>query len=422
LHNRFHSQFVEEADMKFLIPGGLAAALLFGSLVGGVDKPEASPVIRGNNAFAFDLYAHLAGQKGNLFFSPYSVSTALAMTYAGARGQTAIEMCETLHFPLPQEELHPAFARLLKEMDGKDKNRPFEMHIANALWGQKDYGFLNELLEVTKTNYGAGLREVDFVKDTEGARQTINRWVEEQTNDKIKELIQPRILDSDTRLVLTNAIYYKAPWQTPFSEGRTKEGEFHVTSDQKVMHPIMHQTGEFKYLDVGEFQLLDMPYKGYDQSMVVLLPKKTDGLAELEKTLTAQNLENWLTKGRERQVDVTFPRFKFMHAFELNKKLADMGMPDAFTPDADFSGMNGRKDLSISNVIHQAFVDVHEKGTEAAAATAVVMARASAPPEPPAKFQADHPFVFVIRDNRTGSILFLGRVINPDVFLCNHPR
>jgi serpin B len=391
----------------------MAAALLLGSLVGAADKPAANLLVKGNNAFAFDLYAHLAGEKGNLFFSPYSISTALAMTYAGAREQTAMEMAQTLHFPLKQPELHPAFARLLKEMDGKDKKRPFEMHVANALWGQKGYGFLNEFLEVSKANYGAGLREVDFVKDTEGARQAINRWVEEQTNEKIKDLIQPRILDIDTRLVLTNAIYYKAPWETPFSERRTKQDEFQVTPDQKVMVQMMHLTSEFKYFDGGNFQLLDMPYKGHDQSMVVLLPKKSDGLAQLEKTLTAQDLETWLTKGRERQVDVMFPKFKFTQAFELNKKLAAMGMPLAFTSGADFSGMDGRKDLHISNVIHKAFVDVHEKGTEAAAATAVVMATASAPPETPVKFQADHPFVFVIRDNRTGSILFLGRVSNP---------
>jgi serpin B len=399
--------------MKFSIVVGLAAALLLGSLSGAGDKPKANPVVKGNSAFAFDLYAHLAGEKGNLFFSPYSISTALAMTYAGAREQTATEMAQTLHFPLNQQELHPAFARLLKEMDGKNKNRPFEMHVANALWGQKGYGFLKEFLEVTKANYGAGLREVDFVKDADSARLTINRWVEEQTNDKVKDLIGPRILDADTRLVLTNAIYYKAPWQTPFSEGRTQSEQFQVAADQKVMTPTMHLASDFKYLDGGNFQMLDMPYKGHDQSMVVLLPKKADSLAELEKTLTAQNLESWLTKGRERQVEVALPKFKFTQAFELNKKLAAMGMPLAFSDKADFSGIDGRKDLYISNVIHKAFVDVHEKGTEAAAATAVGIAKLSAPPQPAVKFQADHPFVFVIRDNGTGSILFLGRVVNP---------
>jgi serpin B len=252
-----------------------------------------------------------------------------------------------------------------------------------------------------------------FVQATDDARQTINRWVEEQTKDKIKDLIQPGILDRMTRLVLTNAIYYKAPWQTPFYESLTKPEEFQVTVDQKVKVPTMHHEGGFKYLDGGNFQLLDMPYKSQEQSMLVLLPKKIDGLIELEKTLTPPNLESWLAKSRRQEVRVTFPKFKFTREFELNKKLAEMGMPLAFSDRADFSGMDGRKDLFISNVIHKAFVDVHEKGTEAAAATAIGVKATSAPPVPTQVFKADHPFVFVIRDNRTGSILFLGRVTNP---------
>jgi len=257
------------------------------------------------------------------------------------------------------------------------------------------------------------LREVDFVQAPDAARQIINHWVEEQTKNKIKDLIQPGILKPTTRLVLTNAIYYKAPWQTPFHEALTQPEEFQIAADQKVKVPMMHETAGLKFLDGGNFQLLDMPYKGRQQSMVVLLPKKTDGLAELEKTLTAQNLVSWLAKSQQQQVRVAFPKFKFTREFELNKKLAQMGMPLAFSSKADFSGMVGRKDLYISNVIHKAFVDVHEKGTEAAAATAVVMDRLSAPPAVLQEFKADHPFVFVIRDNRTGSILFLGRVSNP---------
>jgi serpin B len=399
--------------MKGSIVIGLAVSVLLASLGTAGDKPKANPVVSGNNAFACDLYAHLAGEKGNLFFSPYSISTALAMTYAGARGQTATEMAQTLHFPANHQELHPALARLLKDMDGQGKDRPFEMHVANALWGQKGYDFRNEFLDLLKANYGAGLREVDFVQASDAARQIINRWVEEQTKDKIKDLIPSGVLNAMTRLVLTNAIYYKAPWQTPFEASLTKPEEFQVAADQKVKVPMMHQESGFKYLDGGTFQLLDMPYKGLNQSMVVLLPKKTDGLTELEKTLTAQNLGSWLARSRAREVQVTFPKFKFTRAFELNKKLAEMGMPLAFSDRADFSGMDGRKDLYISNVIHKAFVDVHEKGTEAAAATAVAVALASAPPVPAQTFKADHPFVFVIRDNRTGSILFLGRVLNP---------
>jgi serpin B len=287
------------------------------------------------------------------------------------------------------------------------------MYVANALWGQKGYAFRNEFLELLKANYGAGLREADFVKAAEDARRQINRWVEEQTKDKIKDLIPPGVLNAMTRLVLTNAIYYKAPWQHPFYEAVTKEDEFQVTPDQKVKVPMMSQAAGFKYLDGGDFQLLDMPYKGGNQSMLVLLPKKVDGLSQLEKSLTAQNLESWLAKSRLQQVQVAFPRFKFTREFELNKTLSAMGMPLAFSDKADFSGMDGTKELYISNVIHKAFVDVHEKGTEAAAATAVVMEAKSAPPVAKQVFKADHPFVFVIRDHGTGSILFLGRVTNP---------
>jgi serpin B len=410
---------LEEANVKSAILIGLAALLFVGSLVSAADTPPAviarpeSKVVKDNNTFALDLYAQLAGEKDNLFFSPFSISTALAMTYAGARGQTATEMAQTLHFPLNQQELHPAFARLLKEMNGKNNKGSLELHLANALWGQKGYGFRNEFLEVTKANYGAGLREVGFVQAADEARQTINRWVEEQTQNKIKDLIQPGILTPMTRLVLTNAIYFKAAWQYPFSEYATKQEEFQVTPDKKVPVPMMHQVKGFNYLDGGTFQLLEMPYQGRQQSMLVFLPKTGDGLAEFEKTLTAKNLESWLGKCSTQQVTVAFPKFKFTRAFELNKTLSAMGMPLAFSDRADFSGMDGRKDLYISNVIHKAFVDVHEKGTEAAAATAVVVATKSAPPAPKHEFRADHPFVFVIRDHRTGSILFLGRVTNP---------
>ncbi len=399
--------------MKAVLLAGLAAVLLLASLGSAADKPEVNAVVQGNDAFAFDLYTHLAGKPGNLFCSPYSLSTALAMTYAGARGETAAEMARTLHFPRQQQDLHPAFARLIQELDGKGQARPFELHIANALWGQKGYPFLPEFLALTKANYGSGLREVDFVNATNEARRTINQWVEQETKQKIKDLIPPDVLNRMTRLVLTNAIYFKAPWQSPFSEHATKPEDFRVTAGQNVTVPMMHQAERFNYLDGGTFQLLEMPYRGGAQSMLVLLPKKVDGLAEFEKTLTVKSLEAWLSKSRPQQVKVAFPRFKITQEFELNKTLAAMGMPQAFSERADFSGMDGRRDLAISNVLHKAFVDVNEKGTEAAAATGVVVGRLSAPTAMPQEFRADHPFVFLIRDVRTGSILFLGRVANP---------
>lgn len=395
--------------------GVFAMIPLWGAANGPAQKVEPDPpeLVRGNTTFGFDLYGQLARKDGNLFFSPYSIPTALAMTYDGARGQTAAEMAKTLHFFPDTQHLNPAFARIIKEVNGSGKDRPFQLRVANALWGQKGFGFLPAFLEAVRTNYGAGLREVDFQKAAEEARQTINHWVEQQTNDKIKDILQPKDVGADSRLVLTNAIYFKAPWANPFPDHATKTEDFRVTADQKVKVPMMHQQERLKYLDDKAFQLLELPYKGGQQSMLVFLPKKDTGLAAVEKAMETTKLDGWLAKMKAETVAVALPRFKFTQRFELGKTLAEMGMPLAFAPNqADFSGMDGRRDLFIGIVIHQAFVDVNEKGTEAAAATAVGMRPASVPIKV-VKFQADHPFLFAIRDRDTGSILFLGRVVNP---------
>jgi serpin B len=377
-------------------------------------KAEArlAKVVEGNNRFAFDLYGRLRDRPGNLFASPYSLSTALAMTYAGARGRTAEEMAATLHFSLPPADLHPAFAALDRQLhDGK--GRRYKLAVANALWGQEGETFRPDFLRLLAENYGAGLRRVDFLS-VEQARRTINSWVEEQTGGKIKDLLQPPLPGPDTSLVLTNAIYFKGDWASPFPKGATKDETFTVTEDKHVRVPMMHRTGRLGYLDGGDFQALELPYAGDDLAMVVLLPKKADGLAEFEDSLTAERLSAWLAKLRPHRVDVALPRFKVEARFELEKVLPEMGMPLAFTPSADFSGMNGKRDLFISAVIHKAFADVNEEGTEAAAATAVVITRAMAvAPEPAVVFRTDHPFVFLIRHNRSGSLLFLGRVVDP---------
>jgi serpin B len=409
-----------ESLMKRLLIATLACAVLAAVLAtsaegqpAGRGNPDAAKVAQGNNVFAFDLYARLREKEGNLFFSPYSISTALAMTYAGARGQTAEQMAQTLHFALEPQRLHPGFAGLIQELNGAGRKRGYQLRVANALWGQKDYGFLPDFLRLTQSNYGAGLYEVDFAA-TEAARRTINAWVEKQTQDKIKDLIPKNILTPLTRLVLTNAIYFHGNWQHAFPKGSVQKGDFHVSGSQKVTVPLMRQQKTFAYVDGGTFQLLELPYEGNDLSMVVLLPKNVDGLANLEKSLTASRLDEWLAKRKPHEVEVTLPKFKVTAEFSLAKVLADMGMPAAFGGEADFSGMSSRERLKIAAVIHKAFVDVNEKGTEAAAATAVVIAASSAPPQfPRATFRADHPFSFLIRDNRTGSVLFAGRVVNP---------
>jgi serpin B len=371
---------------------------------------ELRAIAKSNNRFAFDLYSRLRRKDGNLFFSPTSISTALAMTYAGAEGDTEKEMATVLRFTLPESEVHPAFASLMATLNAPKKDT--ELRIANRLWGQTGYGFLPGFIATTGKQYGAELAEVDFLNGTEKSRQEINVWVERQTNDKITELLRQGAVSSSTRLVLTNAIYFNGKWRHEFRKKATTNAPFTVSATEKVDVPLMFQKESSKYGETGELQFLEMPYKGEDLSMLILLPKKVDGLRALEKELTAGNLEKWTSSMQRPDVETYLPQFKLTAEFQLNSVLAEMGMPSAFDPGkADFSGMNGQRDLFISAAIHKAFVDVNEEGTEAAAATAVV-ADATFTPEP-AVFRADHPFVFMIRENRTGSILFMGRVTNP---------
>jgi serpin B len=407
---------------KFLVLAAVAALLSAGLTLSAAEKTEAEKkvipgVVKGNNEFAFDLYGQLSkqdlGKKGNLFFSPESISTALAMTYGGARGDTAEEMAKALHFGLPRDMLHPGFSALIKELNGEGKKRSYQLSIANALWGQKGEGFKDDYLKLTRDNYGAGLKEVDFAGNAEGVRKEINTWVEKQTQEKIKDLLKPGVIDSLTKLVLTNAIYFKGDWNSQFKKDQTREEVFNDGSDAKRKVPMMHQTAKFKYHDAGELQVLEMPYAGKELSMVVLLPKKVTGLADLEKSLTADKLAGWLGKVREQEVIVSLPKFKTTSEFGLKPALEALGMKKAFLmPGADFSGINGKDDLYITAVVHKAFVDVNEEGTEAAAATGVVIGVKSLPPPKP-EFRADHPFIFLIRDTRNDSVLFLGRFVEP---------
>ena len=386
------------------------------------DKPDIAKdkatVVKGNNKFAFDLYAKLRAQNGNLFCSPNSISTALAMTYAGARGETEKQMAKVLHFGLKQERLHPAFAALIKE-SAPGKPEYYQLSIANALWGQKGYQFLPEFLDLTNKNYSAGIKELDFIRDTEKARQAINAWVEKETQDKIKELIQKNILNDLTTLVLTNAIYFKGTWLYQFDKNKTQEADFTLADGKKIKAQMMslpeptEKSGrpEFAYRTEKDFQLLKLPYNGKELAMIILLPDKYDGLADCENMLTADNINNWCEEMHDEKVIVSLPRFKVTCNYELNKIMANMGMPLAFTRTADFSGMESKKELLISNIIHKAFVDVNEEGTEAAAATAVVMTRKNGKSHP--VFYADHPFIFIIRDERSGAILFMGRLMTP---------
>ena len=377
------------------------------------DTPPATDLATGNTRFAFDLLGRLKDQPGNLFVSPYSLSTALAMTYAGARGETADQMAATLHFDQPPGPLSAAFAEMDRRLLAGPEPRPYSLSIANALWGQEGDQFAPEFQTLLETHYRAGLRLVDF-RSSERARSRINAWVEEKTGGKIRDLLRPPSPSSDTSLLLTNAIYFRSAWASPFSKAATRDEAFRGGEGREVQVPMMHRTGRLAYLDGDAFQAVEIPYEGNRLALMVLLPKAVDGLAAFADSVSANSLSDWSGRMQPRPVDLALPRFRIETGIEVQGVLQTMGMTLAFGGDADFSGMNGRRDLAISGVVHKAFVDVDEDGTEAAAATAVTMKRMSvARPEPPVAFRADHPFLFLIRDKTTGSVLFLGRLTDP---------
>ncbi len=383
-----------------------------------VSEADETTLVNGNSAFAFNLYQALRGADGNLFYSPYSISLALAMTYAGARSETEQQMADTLHFTLSQGHLHPAFNSLDLELSergqgakGKDGDG-FRLNIVNAIWGQRDYQFLASFLDLLAENYGAGLRILDFINAPEESRITINDWVTDQTEGRIEDLIPPGLIDTLTRLVLTNAIYFNAAWQHPFSEDMTEDAPFHLLDGGEVSVPMMRQTESFGYTEGDGYQVVELLYDGRELSMVILLPA-TGQFEAFEGILNAQQVDEITGKLKQRQVTLAIPKFEFESSFSLKEVLSGMGMPIAFSGGADFSGMTGNRDLFIADVVHKAFVSVDEAGTEAAAATAVVMPLAM-PPEEPVEVTIDRPFVFLIRDIDSGAILFVGRVVNPE--------
>jgi len=382
-----------------------------------VSEADLALLIEGNSAFAFELYQALREEEGNLFYSPHSISVALAMTYAGARNQTAEQMANTLQFLLEQERLHPAFnwldAALAKRgegAEGKD-GEGFRLNIVNAIWGQKDYSFLSTFLDVLAENYGAGLRILDFINETEKSRLTINQWVSDQTEGRIKDLIPQGAIDALTRLVLTNAIYFNAAWEYPFDEDMTADGLFYLLDGGQVTVPMMKQTESFGYTEGEGYQAVELQYDGNELSMVILLPEAGQ-FQTFEEGLQAQQVRDIISGLQDTQVALTMPKFEFDSEFSLKDTLAEMGMPVAFSAAADFSGMTGTPDLCISEVLHKAFVSVDEAGTEAAAATAVIVGETGMPGQP-VEVTIDRPFVFLIRDIDTGAVLFVGRVMNP---------
>lgn len=387
-----------------------------------VDFPleELAGLAEGNNAFAIDLYQQLASKQGNLFYSPYSISSALAMTYAGAEGDTAQQMAAVFHFLDDEDLLHTGFNALDQHLEGlaelvipEGQGDPFQLNIANAIWGQKDFHFEKGFLDTLAVNYGAGLRLLDYIQAPEESRQIINQWVSDQTQEKIQDLIPEGAIDVDTRLVLSNAIYFKANWMEPFEESLTEDGIFHGLNGEEINVPLMSlgSDASIPYYKGDGFQAVALPYLGGQVSMLVLIPDE-GSFQDFEEGFSSLVLDQIVSEMVYTPVQLIFPKFEFETEISLADTLAAMGMPQAFSGAADFSGMTGDKDLFISDVFHKAYIGVDEEGTEAAAATAVVM-KLTAAPENPLQLTVDRPFLFAIRDHQTNSILFMGRVVSP---------
>ncbi len=385
------------------------------------DESDLDALVTGNTAFALDLYRTLAPTDGNIFFSPYSISIALAMTYSGARGETELQMAKTLGFRLSQQRLHPAFNLLNVTLAGRGENidedrvTRFQLNVANALWGQDGFNYLDEFHDNLVEHYGAGMRLVDFISAPVQSRLLINNWVAEQTEDRIQNLMSKGVINSLTRLVLTNAIYFHGSWSNPFDVHATTAGVFNLVDGGQVDVPMMYQNARLLYANGPTYQAVELSYVGYEISMLVVMPAEGT-LRSFEDSWGPDALQRILRRSHEAELDLKLPRFEIESAFQLAETLEQMGMPNAFThpaeaDGADLSGFDGKRDLFVGAVLHKAFVAVDEAGTEAAAATAVSFELQSLAEE--ATMVVDRPFLFLILDRKTTTVLFMGRVMDP---------
>ena len=385
-------------------------------LVINAKKPHG--LVDGNNQFSFGLYNEIkSNSNDNLFYSPFSISTAMAMVYAGARNETALQISKTLKFPA-DEKFHSDYKRLLTNLDEGAKGS-IQLNIANCLWAQKDFKFLDSYFDQVLTNYNSELKNVDFIDpaEREKTRHEINLWVAQKTNERIQDILAPGTLTDRTRLVLVNAIYFYGDWAYPFEKHATSPKDFILIGGSKYRVPFMNQKKSYRYYEDDNIKAIEIPYKDDKACMMIILPHATDGITILDQSFNEKFFRKISDEFTFEQVHLSLPKFETTYEISLGETLSDMGMPRAFSDlGADFSGMTGKRDLYISDVIHKAFIKVDEKGTEAAAATAVVMEIAIARPQSDIKiFNADHPFIFCIKDNTTGSILFMGRMMKPEV-------
>jgi len=367
-----------------------------------------SSVVEANNQFSFEFYNQVATNNDeNVFFSPLSVSTAFAVTYEGTKGKTSEEISDVFGFQTNDSERRSSFKNIIKNLNDPDSH--YALRIANALWLAQGFKPLSSYVETSKTYYESEINTVDFVTD-EGVN-TVNEWVKEKTENKIKQLLSPGSTDDNTRLIITNAIYFKGTWVNPFNEERTRDVNFKINSDKTVQTPMMFLGPTvLNYTENEQLEILELPYKGDRLSMLILLPKEVDGIHPLEESFTINNFSEWKKELSEKHMAVFLPKFTFDTDYNLKRSLQNMGIKAAFDQySADFGGITEDEDLYIAFAIHKAFVDVNEVGTEAAAVTGIGVSATSVPPT----FNADHPFIFIIQENETGNILFMGRVMNP---------
>lgn len=383
-----------------------------------VNASDMAELVRGNHRFAADIYHALENQGENLLLSPFSMRMAFAMAFAGARGQTEAEIAEVLHFTLGQAGLHEAYNALDLELGrrnhpGTEDEDPVELYIANAFWGQIGYPFLKDYLDLLALNYGSGVESLDFRSDSEACRRIINAWVAKKTRDRILDLLPPGSIDGATVAVLTNTLYLKAPWALPFEEDLTTDGRFDLIDGTQVTVPMMRRAERFAYAEGDGYRALEMNYRTEEVSMVFILPDP-GRFAEFESALDADRLFEIVEGLKPAAVEVRVPRFSFKSpSIALKDALYALGMVVPFTGSADFSRMVEGGGIYIDDAYHKTFIQVDEKGTEAAAATAIVFRETSVPGDPEYEFTADRPFLFLIRDRVTGTILFIGRVLDP---------
>ncbi len=408
-------------DSSVIVEANMIKSTLERDLSPNLEAGELDQLVEGNTAFALDFYQAVKGVPGNFIFSPHSLSVAFAMTYAGARNNTEVQMAQTLHFTLPRERLHAAFNALDLALNSRGQGgentegTDFKLNIVNASWAQDGYPFLQDFLDILAVNYGAGMYILDFVSDPEGSRQTINNWVAQQTEDKIKDLLPPGSIDGLTRLVLTNAIYFYGAWAIPFDEDLTEIGNFYLADGDVVSVPMMSHfqwNGEtFSAVVFDGYTAVELAYKGKEISMLILVPDR-GRFFEIEQALDANLIDHTVKSLTPWGLRLKMPKFKYESKFQLKETLSQMGMPEAFDPNyADFTGMTGVRELVIQEAYHQGFISVDEKGTEAAAATGVVIALTGI--GTPLSITIDRPFIYLIRDIQTNAILFIGRVMNP---------